>query len=241
MPTRLLRRIDARHRAWRYRTRTDRHEIRWMRALLREGDVAVDVGAYKGGYTYWIRHEVGTTGHVYSFEPQAELATFIARGISAFGWHNVEVERLALSSTVGERVLHTPGDGPSQRASFDLARLGARKEVVPTDTLDAFLARRGLDRRVRFMKCDVEGHELDVFEGALETLRRDRPTLLFECEGRHNPTRPMSDVFDYLGGLNYTGSFFLAGERLALQEFDAERHQVLRRRPYGNNFVFEPQ
>jgi len=32
----------------------------------------------------------------------------------------------------------------------------------------------------RFMKVDVEGAEQLVFEGALESLRRHRPTLFFE-------------------------------------------------------------
>ena len=37
-----------------------------MRSVLRHGDVAVDVGAYKGGYTYWMREAVGDAGTVFS-------------------------------------------------------------------------------------------------------------------------------------------------------------------------------
>ena len=50
-----------------------------MRSVLRHGDVAVDVGAYKGGYTYWMREAVGDAGTVFAFEPQPELAYYPPR------------------------------------------------------------------------------------------------------------------------------------------------------------------
>ncbi len=239
MPLHFLRRLEARHRAWRYRTKTDSAEIRWMRGALREGDVVIDAGAYKGGYTYWMRHAVGPSGHVLAFEPQSELVAFMNRGVEAFGWRNVDVARLALSSKEGDRILHIPGEGPSRRASLVWARPGAQQDPVPTCTLDAFLSEQRLERSVRFIKCDVEGHELEVFRGAEETLTRDHPTLLFECEARHDPSRSMSEVFGYLQGLGYKGSYFLAGHRLPLNEFDESQHQVPGRRPYANNFLFE--
>jgi hypothetical protein len=106
--------------------------------------------------------------------------------------------------------------------------------------LDHYL--RGLPRsgrRVSFLKCDVEGHELNVFRGAEQLLRRDRPVLLFECEQRHHGGRPISEVFTYLEGLGYSGRFF-DGLRLApLAEFDPRRHQASPDAPgYCNNFVF---
>jgi FkbM family methyltransferase len=211
-----------------------------MRRVLARGDIAVDVGAYKGGYLYWMRWEVGEEGAVLAVEPQPELAAYLRRCVGDLGWRNVRVAETALSSASGVRVLHTPGPGPSPGASLVGASLPAdtRATEVPVSTLDTLLADTGLRSRVRLIKCDVEGHELDVFRGATETLERDRPHLLFECEARHLRDCSMQDVFGHLAALGYRGSFFWRGSRLAVGDFDAAEHQVEGRRPYANNFVF---
>jgi hypothetical protein len=50
---------------------------------------------------------------------------------------------------------------------------------VPLRRLDAIVAERALPR-LDLVKVDVEGHERDVLAGGAETLRRFRPTLVFE-------------------------------------------------------------
>ena len=189
-----------------------------------------------------MRQEVGASGRVLAFEPQPELAAFLRRGVDAFSWTNVHVEEAGLSAVRGERTLHAPRAGPSQGASLVVEQRGseARRYAVRIDTLDEFVAERRLTGRVGFIKCDVEGHELDVFRGAEEILTRARPHLLFECEARHDPSRSATDVFGYLERLGYRGSFFWHGERLAVGELDLAAHQRPERRPYANNFMFVP-
>ena len=213
-----------------------------MRDFLRPGDVAVDAGAYKGGYTYWMRQHVGASGQVFAFEPQPELADFLARVVHAFSWTNVHVEQVGLSASRGERTLHAPGAGPSQGASLyeTHADSSTRRYQVPIESLDDFLEGHQLSRQVALIKCDVEGHELDVFRGAEKTLANDRPYLLFECEARHLPNGLVDDVFAHLERLGYRGSFFWAGGRRDISDFDVAEHQVEGRRPYANNFLFEP-
>lgn len=236
------------HRGWRYRTRVDPDEIRWMRSVLRPGDLAVDVGAYKGGYTYWMRHQVGTEGLVLAFEPQPDLAAYLRARVSELGWTNVRIHDVALSREPGVAPLYRPGTEPSPAASLVGASLprGSRRFDVRLRTLDAVLAEqeaeaRGETRRpLRLVKCDVEGHEMDVFLGASDTLKVRRPHLLFECEARHVREGSMRDVFCHLEGLGYRGAFFSGGAARPLSDFRRETHQVEGRRPYVNNFVFTP-
>jgi FkbM family methyltransferase len=236
-------RASLRHRAWRYRLRVDRDGIRWMRSWLRPGDAVVDVGAYKGGYTYWMRSSVGSTGSVLAFEPQPRLASYLRRCASAFSWSNVRVEEVALSSGAGRRELRVPGSEPSPAASLVGASLpaGSGGYLVPVDTLDRRVADVAATGPVRLVKCDVEGHEMDVFEGARGMLTADRPPLLFECEARHDPTRTVEDVFEFLHGLGYRGFFFWHGRKLGAERFRTREHQVQGRRPYCNNFIFVPE
>lgn len=243
MPLPFITRFDVRHRARRYRARVDPGGIEWMCARLEAGAVAVDAGAYKGGYTYWMRERVGRGGHVFSFEPQPVMAAYLRRAVRAFDWDNVHVEEAALSSTPGRSTLHAPGDRPSQDAS--LVDAGADSATVSRyevrlEALDRFFERNPSPGRIRLIKCDVEGHELDVFRGAQGTITRDRPFLLFECEARHDPSRPVDEVFRFVESLGYRGSFFWNGERRDLSEFRVDEHQVLGRAPYANNFAFEP-
>lgn len=235
-----LRRLESRHRAWRYRWRIDRAEIAWMRQVLREGDVVVDAGAYKGGYTYWMRRAVGERGAVHAFEPQPKLARFLVRWVNLFEWKNVAVHELALGVTPGQRMIRVPGEGPSQRGSLVVERRGADEYPVRVETLDDVLVDDPRGRPVSFLKCDVEGHELAVLRGAARILVEDRPTLLFEHEARFCPSGDAGKVFDHLEALGYRGSFFWKGELLPIRDFRFDVHQVEGRKPYANNFAFQP-
>ena len=213
-----------------------------MSSALHSGDLSVDVGAYKGGYTYWMRRGVGGEGRVLAFEPQPEAASMLRRYVAAFAWQNVSVVEVALSSAPGETTLLRPGEGPSPAASLVGASLppGPRSFPVTVDTLDRCLAALAPGSRLRLLKCDAEGHELDVFLGARDTLREHRPVILFECEARHLLGGTVEDVFAHLAGLGYRGRFFWHGESVDVARFDARVHQVEGRRPYANNFVFVP-
>lgn len=53
-----------------------------------------------------------------------------------------------------------------------------RQIQVQVETLDRVVDPAD---RLAFIKIDVEGGELDVFRGGIETLRRSRPIIVFEC------------------------------------------------------------
>lgn len=237
-----LTRAALAHRAWRYRLRVDPDGIRWMRSALRPGDIAVDVGAYRGGYTYWMRRGVGESGAVLAYEPQPGPAAYLRRCVRDCAWSNVTVVGCALSSQPGRRTLRLPGDAPSPAGSLVGASLpiGSRGHDVDVETLDRYLAANLLPSGPRLVKCDVEGHELEVFLGARATLEEHRPSILVECEARHAPDRAVEDVFEHLLALGYRGSFFWRGVRTDVGRFETELHQVEGRRPYVNNFIFEP-
>jgi len=244
-------RLKWTYRAWRYRQRLERQEIRLLLGHLAAGDVAVDVGAHKGAYTYWMRRAVGASGKVYAFEPQPALAAGLRSLAAGSGFDNVVVENLGLSSTAGTLTLNVPGGGPSPGASFEPGRaagLPGQSYPVPVTTLDAYFqsADRSADRhvdwgRIRLLKCDAEGHELEVFRGGEGLLTEVRPCLLFECERRHRGSGSVDEVFRWLLDIGYQGFFVARSGPRDIAEFDPGLHQADHEASdYINNFLFLP-
>ena len=234
------------YRAFKARYRGQRSEMLAALAALGEGDVAVDVGAYKGEYLYWLRRAVGPAGRVFAYEPQQRLALYLRSVCARMRWRNVLVRGCALSDSAGERILHIPRQEDNPGASLEAAIQTiseCRDETCETDTLDNQIEGEG---RVALLKVDVEGHELQVFRGGARTLARDGPVLLFECEARHLVAgHSMQDVFAFLRGLGYSGSFFSPQGLQPVDRFDPSLHQ---RRiserfwdepDYCNNFLFK--
>ena len=82
------------YRVYRYRYRVDRAEIRFMTERLRAGETALDVGCFKGAYTYWMRRCVGAAGSVVAFEPQPEQVAYLQGIVSMMRWQNVATTEL---------------------------------------------------------------------------------------------------------------------------------------------------
>lgn len=143
--------------------------------------------------------------------------------------------------------LHVPAPQgqPSPGATLSPADPGAPHHSigVPVVTLDDYFGRQG-NPRITCIKCDCEGHEIEVFKGAEGLLRRDHPALLFECERRHLPGSSPAVVFDHLRGLGYHGWFFGPSGLVPIEEFRLEIHQPVRpgrywdAKDYYNNFAF---
>jgi FkbM family methyltransferase len=250
------------YRAYRYRFRVDRAELRFVRKSLRPGHVAVDIGCHKGAYSYWMRRQVGPSGAVFAFEPQPCQVAYLRKAFASLPFDNVVLVPMALSDSVGRATLQIPeGQGQTHAASLEggagsrqqgasNSRFGSLLQApyslleVDTTTLDTFFADqpRGPD----FLKIDVEGHELAVLRGGRNTIEKHRPTLLIECEARHRADGDVRPVFDLLTSLGYVGSFFHRGRRRPLGEFDPAEHQRLDSnsdrlpRGYVNNFAFVP-
>jgi FkbM family methyltransferase len=85
----------------RYRFHTEKLEIKTLMQLDLRGATALDIGANKGIYCFWLLRAVGHSGRVVAFEPQPEMAEAIRRMRARFDWANLEVFNVALSDAEG--------------------------------------------------------------------------------------------------------------------------------------------
>ncbi len=198
----------------RYRRRKEAEEIRFMQSLPLSGQTVIDIGANKGVYSYWLSRAVGPGGRVIAFEPQPELERHLQDVMAAFSLSNVELVTRALSVQPGDTPLYRRCAGAGD-ASFE-AMPGSEAITVPCTTLDEFATESGLEK-VAYIKCDVEGHELAVMQGAEQMLKNASPVLQVEC---HHREAGQGELFDFLSGLGYEGFFLQDGQRIPCREFN---------------------
>lgn len=213
--------------------------------LVPPGRNAVDVGANRGIYAYWMAKRAVM---VDAFEPQPALARYI-RG-ARLG--NVHVHETALSDHAGTAELLIPDDdGLARIACADPgdaisataeATLGVTTRLqVTTRTLDSFHL-----RDVGFLKIDAEGHELAVLHGAHEMIATSRPVVFVESEARHAPGAPTNIIELMRERHGYrTAAFVCRWALVDIEEFDLQRDQLgllpdFMNPAYVSNFVFWP-
>jgi FkbM family methyltransferase len=230
-------------RAWRYRLKVEKQEINFMLSHLKPGQTAIDIGAHKGAYTYWMSKYVGKYGKVFAFEPQPELYNQLNKLIKHSNSNNVNLELLALSSSKGEATMVIPGKKTSPSASIHINKqesLGAKITVEKTTIDDYFCSQN--QTPINFIKCDVEGHELDVLNGGQKLLHKFQPIIALESEARHCGEDNVVAVFDLLHKLNYNGYFFNGALMSSLDNFNIYEYQLNpNNKIYVNNFFFIPK
>ncbi|MDY6845138.1 MAG: FkbM family methyltransferase [Thermodesulfobacteriota bacterium] len=202
------------HRFWRYRYNSEeKFDVDFLLKQRLLGKIAVDIGANKGIYTYYMSKKVGMHGKVIAFEPQPELGLFLSDLKQTFNLANVTIVNKALSDSSGTKILfrEKPCSGGASFSKHD----GCETIPVETITLDKYVHENGITD-IRFIKCDVEGYEREVFLGGYETLKAHMPILLFECLHSH---AQQGDVFSYLTQLNYNGFFFYQRNAIHFSQF----------------------
>jgi len=231
-------------RAQRYRWKLNRPEIARMLGAIPRGGAAIDIGAHKGAYSYWMNKRAGPSGRVISVEPQEAVAAGLVRSLESIGAGQSTVLYAAASDVAGHGTINIPRDS-THGASMGTLEDDRVVDAVPVRlvTIDGLVGSHGLDR-LDFVKIDAEGHELEIVRGGLESLGRLRPALLIESEARaHKPgaLSHLEELDSMLRPLGYSGSFNDGKRWLGIAEMDAGRHQNYGVGRFCNNIYFEAE
>ncbi len=244
----MIKQLKYTYRAYRFRYKLDQNEINYLVNHLKPGDIAVDIGAHKGAYLYWMRHAIKEKGTAFAFEPQVKLYHYLTSVYSNPKHSNTTIENMGVSNQTGEVSFYIPttlkGDSPGARIDR-LVQKAVQETTIKTTTLDQYFLERNIHPNL--IKIDVEGHEKQVIEGGIKLLQTAQPTLIVECENRHLRNSSVADVFQLLTDIGYKGFFFLDNKQIPLEEFDLSIHQknegkrFWEAKDYINNFIFEKE
>jgi FkbM family methyltransferase len=153
---------------------------------LHEGSVFLDVGAHIGYFTMKAAPKVGATGHVLAFEPNPETLKLLYDNVAANGAHNVIVEPVACTDkeetlTFYAAAVQNTGASSLSKSNAEVSDAPPKPYMVQGRPIDAVVGQLNLGR-VDAIKIDVEGAEVLVLRGAVETLKRFHPRLVIEEE-----------------------------------------------------------
>ena len=159
-----------------------------MRRIVKPTDVVLDIGANVGAHTILLAR-LAHRGHVFAFEPVAEMAERNSLNCALNGLDNVTIVRCGLGATDGalDMNVNVAGSGFEGTSSFlASAHVVDRpgnyiSRQLPVRRLDDLISELGLTSRIGFIKMDTEGFEPLVIDGARQTLATHRPAMIVEA------------------------------------------------------------
>jgi FkbM family methyltransferase len=154
----------------------------FIKRVLRPGMTFVDVGAHLGEHALLAAKIVEDSGHVHAFEPRPDVFELLTRSIELNHRHNVTAVPDAVwckRDSCDFEMTEEPS--VSALRPYPSSNCGSALIRVPTTTLDDYFS--SSTTRPNLIKVDVEGAELQVFQGAKSLLTRaqaEAPVLVFE-------------------------------------------------------------
>jgi FkbM family methyltransferase len=140
---------------------------------------AVDIGSYTGVYTL-VAAKTNKKISTISFEPNPDLYATLVKNIRINRLKNFKLEQLALDKEIGSATLYLNHERYTSIGSLIKSSESGKKMAVDRTTLDAYCFKNNVVF-VDLIKIDVEGYEINILEGAKETLEKYSPIILMEA------------------------------------------------------------
>lgn len=191
--------------------------VKYLDGIIKNSKVIVDGGAHAGSHTVLYK-SINPDVAIHAFEPQSKMFDLLSHNVKQNNFNNVFLHNLALANKTSITRMGTSVSDVYYDENHEYVRLengqlheavytnisygddnvfnlgglgfGEDGEEVRTTTIDSL----SLDR-CDFIKLDLEGAEPLALSGALETIKKFRPIILFE----HNHHQLSDKIYEEFG------------------------------------------
>lgn len=153
---------------WREIIEQYRDDIYQKRYRITKGDVIMDVGAHIGTFTVRAAAAVGPEGKIVAIEPEPDNLSLLRKNIRANKLQNVVILPKGAWSSKDRLKLFSKGSTGRYSLLHGKERNGFTE--VEVDTLDNMLRELRINK-VDFIKMDIEGAEIEAYQGMKEILK----------------------------------------------------------------------
>ena len=188
-------------------------------SLVKNNDVIFDIGANIGWYSIHLSKKL-IAAKIYSFEPIPETFSKLKKNVELNKLDNINIVNIPLSNKVQNLTFYYSPSATGASSSVNISEeIDIKKLECTTDTIDLYVNKNDI-KKIDFIKCDVEGSELFVFQGGLESIRKHTPIIFTEMLRKwaakfdYHP----NDIINYFKNLGYN-CFITKNKKLSLIEF----------------------
>jgi FkbM family methyltransferase len=156
----------------------EKTELDMVMNLADETSTVFDIGANIGWYSLNIAKNKKNT-KVFSFEPIPKTFDYLKRNVKLNQIKNIEIFNFGFSYEERDIEFYYYKEGSGNASLANLSDVeNIHKIICSVKKLDDFVYENRYS--VDFIKCDVEGAELLVLKGGIETIKRDKPIIFME-------------------------------------------------------------
>ncbi len=138
---------------------------------IQPGNTVLDIGANIGYYTLIAARRVGPQGKVYAFEPDPANFRLLQKNVEANGYRNVVLVNKAVSNKNGSIRLYLNPSNRGDHRVYD-SKDGRPSLEIETVSLGHFF--KPLDKKIHFIKMDIQGAEALALEGMKGLIRGNK-------------------------------------------------------------------
>lgn len=184
----------------------DEHNIKEAINHLKDNPgIVLDIGANIGTFCCEIASRFPNYT-IHAFEPVPLTFSELEKNIELNDFKNIVSHNIGISNKVGVvegQTAHSEGSFGSITLSEEVETLRSNDIIHVKSLYDVFTVDSFEFESVSLIKIDVEGMEHEVFLGAVDTIKRCRPVILFECWNRDWFAEKRKELLEFVEGLGY--------------------------------------